>query len=127
VNSNQKYVLLGFLGTATFLGFALRGLAVPLLARFEVVDPTFGPLAGTDLFGILVGVTTFLGLNRHQKAYSFSDESVTELRKVTWPSKEESVRSTTVVIITTFFIAFTLAFYDYVWGRVTKVFLFTEG
>ena len=66
-------------------------------------------------------------MNRHAKVYSFTDESVTELRKVTWPTKEESIRSTTVCIITTLFIAATLAFYDYVWGRVTKVFLFTEG
>jgi len=127
MQSNQRYILLGFFGTAAFLGFAIRGLAVPLLARLEVVDPAVGPLAGTDMLGVLVGVATFLIMNRHQKIYSFTDESVTELRKVTWPSKEESIRSTTVVIITTLFIAFTLAFYDYVWGRVTKVFLFTEG
>jgi len=125
--SNQKYILLGFLGTAAFLGFAIRGLVVPLLARLDVVDPVFGPLAGTDFLGLVCGVVIFLGMNRHQKVYSFTDESVTELRKVTWPGKDESIRSTTVVIVTTFFIAATLAFYDYVWGRVTKVFLFTEG
>jgi preprotein translocase SecE subunit len=125
--SNQRYILMGFLGTAAFLGFAIRGLAVPLLARLEVVDPAFGPLIGTDILGILVGVVTFLGMNRHAKVYSFTDESITELRKTTWPTKAESIHSTTVCIITTFFIAATLAFYDYVWGRVTKVFLFTEG
>jgi len=125
--SNQKYILLGFLGTAAFLGFAIRGLVVPLLARLDVLDPAFGPLAGTDILGLVCGVVIFLGMNRHQKVYSFTDESVTELRKVTWPGKDESLRSTTVVIVTTFFIAATLAFYDYVWGRVTKVFLFTEG
>jgi preprotein translocase SecE subunit len=92
-----------------------------------VVDPAIGPLLGTDLLGLTVGIVTFLGMNRHAKVYSFSDESITELRKVTWPTKEEAIRSTTVCIITTFFIAATLAFYDYVWGRVTKVFLFTEG
>jgi preprotein translocase SecE subunit len=125
--SNQRYILMGFLGTAAFLGFAIRGLVVPLLARIEVVDPAIGPLLGTDVLGLTVGIVTFLGMNRHAKVYSFSDESITELRKVTWPTKEEAIRSTTVCIITTFFIAATLAFYDYVWGRVTKVFLFTEG
>jgi preprotein translocase SecE subunit len=125
--SNQRYILMGFLGTAAFLGFAIRGLLVPLLARIEVVDPAIGPLLGTDLLGLTVGIVTFLGMNRHAKVYSFSDESITELRKVTWPTKEEAIRSTTVCIITTLFIAATLAFYDYVWGRVTKVFLFTEG
>ena len=124
---NQRYILLGFLSVAAFLGFAVRGLAIPLLARLEVVDPQFGPFSGTALVGILVGVATFLVMNRHPIVYSFTDESVTELRKVTWPTKDDTVRSTTVVIIATFFIAATLASYDFVWARVTSTFLFSEG
>ncbi|MDP6945371.1 MAG: preprotein translocase subunit SecE, partial [Myxococcota bacterium] len=72
-------------------------------------------------------VVTFLGMNRHAKVYSFSDESVTELRKVFWPSRNETVRATAVVVATTLFIALCLAFYDFVWARVTSTFLFTEG
>ena len=124
---NQRYILLGFFAVATFFGFAVRGLAVPLLARLEVVDPQLGPLSATGLLGILVTVVLFLGMNRHALVYSFSDESVTELRKVTWPTKDETVRGTTVVILTTAFIALTLASYDFVWARVTSTFLFTEG
>ena len=124
---NQRYILLGFFAVATFFGFAVRGLAVPLLARLEVVDPQFGPLSATGMLGILVTVILFLGMNRHALVYSFSDESVTELRKVTWPTKDETVRGTTVVILTTAFIALTLASYDFVWARVTSTFLFTEG
>jgi preprotein translocase SecE subunit len=127
MHNNQRYILLGFLSTAAFLGFAVRGLVVPLLARLEVVDPQLGFVAGTDLLGLAVGVVTFLGLNRHVVAYSFTDESVTELRKVVWPTKDETVRATITVILTTFFIAGTLAFYDFVWARVTSAFLFTEG
>ena len=124
---NQRYILLGFFSVATFIGFAVRGLAVPLLARMEVVDPQLGPLTGTGILGIAVGVITFLAMNRHPIVYGFSDESVTELRKVVWPDKEETVRSSTVVVVTTLFIALTLAMYDFVWARVTSTFLFSEG
>jgi preprotein translocase subunit SecE len=124
---NQKYILLGFFCVATFFGFAIRGLAVPLLARMDVVDPQLGPLSGTGILGIAVGVTIFLVMNRHPLVYGFSDESVTELRKVVWPEKDETVRSSTVVVITTLFIALTLAMYDFVWARVTSTFLFSEG
>lgn len=127
MHNNQRYILLGFLSTAAFLGFAVRGLVVPLLARLEVVDPQLGFVSGTDILGLVVGLVTFLGLNRHVVAYSFTDESVTELRKVVWPTKDETVRATITVILTTFFIAGTLAFYDFVWARVTSAFLFTEG
>jgi len=124
---NQRYILLGFLSVAAFLGFAAQGLAVPLLARLDIVDPRIGFISGTAALGILVGVVTFLGMNRHPVVHGFSDESVTELRKVVWPDKEETVRSATVVVITTLFIALTLAMYDFVWARVTSTFLFSEG
>jgi len=124
---NQRYILLGFFCVATFFGFAVRGLVVPLLARMDVVDPRFGPMSGTALLGILVAGGIFLMMNRHQVIYSFSDESVTELRKVVWPGKDETVRSATVVVATTLFIAATLAMYDFVWARVTSTFLFSEG
>ena len=100
---NQRYILLGFFCVATFFGFAVRGLVVPLLARMEVVDPRFGPMSGTALLGILVAGVIFLMMNRHQLVYSFSDESVSELRKVVWPGKDETVRSATVVVATTLF------------------------
>jgi len=100
---------------------------VPFLARIEVVDPQIGFISGTDALGIIVGVVTFLVMNRHPVVHGFSDESVTELRKVVWPDKEETVRSATVVVVTTLFIALTLAMYDFVWARVTSTFLFSEG
>jgi len=124
---NQRYILMGFLSVAAFLGFAVRGLLVPLLARLDVVDPQIGFISGTDALGIVVGVVTFLVMNRHPLVHSFSDESVTELRKVVWPGKDETVRSATVVVVTTLFIAATLAMYDFVWARVTSTFLFSEG
>ena len=124
---NQRYILMGFMSVAAFLGFAVRGLVVPLLARIEVVDPQIGFFSGTDALGIIVGVVTFLVMNRHPVVHGFSDDSVTELRKVVWPDKEETVRSATVVVVTTLFIAATLAMYDFVWARVTSTFLFSEG
>lgn len=124
---NQRYILMGFMSVAAFLGFAVRGLVVPFLARIDVVDPQIGFISGTDALGIIVGVVTFLVMNRHPVVHGFSDESVTELRKVVWPDKEETVRSATVVVVTTLFIAATLAMYDFVWARVTSTFLFSEG
>ena len=50
----------------------------------------------------------------------------TEFRKVTWPTKEETVRSTTVVVLFTIIVAGALAGYDWIWGEVTSRVLFTE-
>ena len=125
---NAKYIVMAFLGAAVLVGFTLRGLAVPLLASLEVADPQiFADLNATGLFGLVVGIVSFVVLNRHPLIYRFTDEAVSELRRVTWPDKEETVRSTTIVLICTLVIAGALAAYDVIWARVTSAFLFTQG
>lgn len=126
--SNQKYIVLSFLGAAALVGFSIRGLAEPLLAIMEVGDiELLGLVNVTSLAGLLGGIATFLILNRHPVAFQFTDEVIAELRKVVWPGKEETIRSTTVVVGFTFTLAAALAAYDFVWARITNVFLFTEG
>jgi len=125
---NRKYILMSFLGAGVLVGMSVRGLGAPLLARLEIGDPLlFGIINATTFAGLLVCVVTFLVLNRHPVAYRFTDESIGELRKTTWPDREETLRSTLIVLACTFAIAGSLAFYDFVWGRLTSLFLFTES
>jgi preprotein translocase SecE subunit len=125
---NQKYIVMSFLAAGALVGFTVRGLAVPLLAQIELGDPQIaGLINATSLAGIVTGVLTFLILNRHPLVVKFTNEVITELRKVTWPEREETIRSTTVVIGTTLFVAAMLAIYDYAWAEITSVLLFTES
>lgn len=126
--NNQKYILLSFLAGASLIGLAVRGLLVPSLAAFEVSDPAVaGGVLVSDLVGIAVAAGTFIGLNRNTASRSFTDEAITELRKVTWPSREETVRSTIVVVVFSVVLAGALGFYDYVWAGLTRRFIFSEG
>ena len=125
---NQKYIVMTFLGAAVLIGMSVRGLAIPLLVMVDMGDPLlFGFMNATLLAGLVSGVATFIILNRHPKAFGFTDETVTEFRKVTWPGKNETVRSTVVVLLFSVIVAGSLAFYDVIWARVTNAFLFTDG
>jgi preprotein translocase SecE subunit len=125
---NQKYIVMSFLAAGALVGFTVRGLAVPLLAQIELGDLQIaGLINATSLAGMITGVLTFLILNRHPLVVKFTNEVITELRKVTWPEREETIRSTTVVIGTTLFVAAMLAIYDYAWAEITSVLLFTES
>lgn len=124
---NRKYIFLTFFGAAVFVGMSLRGLSAPLLALLEVGDPhLFGIANATTVGGVVAGLLTYLVLFRHPAVYGFTDESITELRKVTWPGRDETVRSTTIVIVCTLVIAGALGLYDFGWGQITAQFLFTE-
>jgi preprotein translocase subunit SecE len=126
--NNQKYILLSFLGAAVLLAASVRGLAVPFLATMEVGDPRlFGLIDASAFGGLMLGIAVFLTLNRNQVAYSFTDEVIAELRKVAWPDKQETIRSTLVVVTFTVVVAGALGLYDYIWAGITREFIFSES
>jgi preprotein translocase SecE subunit len=126
--NNQKHIVLTLLAIAFLVSVSLRGLLIPVLARLEVGDPLlFNSINATTVAAIILGILLFVLLNRHRKIVAFTDESVTELRRVFWPDKEETIRSTTVVIGVTLFIAFMLGSYDYVWAEVIQLLLFMKS
>lgn len=128
MRNNQRYIVLTFLALALAVGFSVRGLAGPLLAWQELPDPRlFGVVDGSSLVGVLGGVICFVVLLRSVGVVSFTDEVIGELRKVTWPDREDTFRSTITVIATSLFLAMVLAGFDWLWGSLTSAFLFTEG
>lgn len=128
MKSNQRYILLTFLAVAVAVGFSARGLAGPIMAALEVSDPRlFGVIDGSSLLGAAIGIATFLVFMRSITTVHFTDEVVTELRKVTWPDREDTIRSTIVVVFTSLFFALMLAGFDWLWGSLTSAFLFTKG
>ncbi len=125
--SNQRYIILTFVLAAIALGLTLNSAASELLAALGWPDPLLlGILAASTLAGIATGVVTFVVLLRNQKAVSFTDEVIVEVRKVFWPKREEVVNATTVVLVTSGVISGSLAFYDFVWAKITNLFLFTS-
>ena len=56
-------------------------------------------------------------------AKQFFREVKVELKKVTWPSRKETIASTSVVLITVFLVAFYLGIVDLGLSRLIKIFL----
>ena len=125
---NSRIVIFSLLAISWLFAVSIRGLAIPVLARFEVGDPlVFLGLNATTFASIILGFCAFLILNRHPLVVSFANEVVDELRKVTWPDKDDTVQNTVIVIGVTLFIAFALGVYDYVWAEVTQIVLFSQS
>jgi len=124
---NTKTIAFILLGLTWLTVVALRGLAIPVLARFEIGDPIVGFLSASALVAIVLGIGTYIAFMRNTRVVQFADEVIDELNKVTWPEKDETVSSTVVVVGVTLFIAAALGLYDYVWAEVTQIVLYTDG
>ena len=122
----QRYVLLSFVIAAILTGMAVQAGVVSGFARFAVPDTRLLGLVNTSSsLAVLSGVIVFGALVRNVRATTFSDEVIGELAKVTWPTRDEAVKASTTVVLTTLFTAGLLAVYDLLWKRLADLILFT--
>lgn len=126
--SKQRYMLLVFVLFAVAMGLTIQAASVSLFAQFAIRDDrVLGIATTTSLLALGGGAVTFVGLMRSKTAGTFTREVVGELLRVTWPTREESVRAATTVILTSLLIAALLAVFDFTWKNLADLILFTEG
>ena len=119
---NQKAVSLIYLfcGAVVWLLFREILSTVWVLARFRM--PADWMVSPVDILAGAIGVATFAALIRNAKVNSFTNEVITELGKVTWPNRKETVLSTGVVSVLVGICAVILFGFDMLWGAVVKIF-----
>ena len=119
---SQKAVSLIYLACGFVVWLLIREMlsTVWVLARLPM--PADWVVSPVDLLSAAVGLVTFVILLRNEKVNSFTNEVITELGKVTWPNKKETVMSTGVVSVLVGICSVILFGFDMIWGTVVKVF-----
>lgn len=92
-------------------------------ASFE--DPLVAGMPLSGLVAAVCGVIAFFVLMRNERATSFFDSVVDELFKIHWPTREETMNNTSIVVGATVFLATLLSVYDVVWSRLSSLLLFS--
>ncbi|MCC6278801.1 MAG: preprotein translocase subunit SecE [Oligoflexia bacterium] len=120
---NKKIVTISFVLGAVLVGYVSRLLlqvgaqSVSVLARWESNDYV------SNFFPVLVGLAVFLALQLNSKAQEFGDSVVSELKKVTWPSKNDTGVMTIVVVITLIISGVLMGMYDAVAAYLVRLLL----
>ena len=71
---------------------------------------------------LVLGLVTFFGLKKWNAANQFGLEVVSELAKVTWPLRKETLVSTVIVAIMVGIASLFLVTFDTVWAFLTTKF-----
>jgi len=124
---NQRAVAVLFIVGGLFVGAFARSLTVAVMGYAVLEDPLLLGIVASTLIGAVAGVGGFFALMRNEAASTFTDSVVTELKMVTWPSREETVSNTGIVVGATLFFATLLSSYDFLWAKLTGLFLYTTG
>ncbi|NOZ85919.1 MAG: preprotein translocase subunit SecE [Deltaproteobacteria bacterium] len=122
MDSNRKWITIGLILLVMvsywFLGHAFQGAwQLARLREILVVGPVDLPTSIAVVLSLGLGFFLF----RNRKFNEWSNEVASEMKKVTWPSLQETRASSIVVILVTFILAFFLGFFDLVWSSVTDL------
>jgi preprotein translocase subunit SecE len=118
----SRYVNLGFIATGLLLWLVLSKALGSLWAvlkwnNFRILGDK---LTLTDFVGFGFSALIVIYLWRHERINTVAHEIAQELKKVTWPTRQELKMATIVVIITTFIISAILGLFDAFWSMVTS-------
>lgn len=117
----QRYVNIGYavVGIVAWV-IAARFFAV-ILDLFEFDRPLVGAdFLRSDLLGLVCGVAAGVALKMNQAVNTWALEVANELRKVSWPTWEETRLATIVVVITSILVAVVLGLFDTFWAFVSS-------
>jgi preprotein translocase SecE subunit len=126
---NQRFVLLAIFGAAVFVAAVLQSAVSTAFLQMAWEDTRLlgGAANLSDATAVAGGAVAFVALVRNVDAVRFTDEVVGELKKVTWPSRDEAFQAATTVVFTAVFVSAVIAAYDFVWKNVADFFLFTKS
>jgi preprotein translocase SecE subunit len=115
---NRKLILAFYLISSMVLWLLSRSAIQYFYLTFYQIRRVPGIAVMREALPIVLAVACFLILIRHARVNLVLEEVVSELKKVTWPSRDEVVRSTTVVLVCITFASLVLAAFDLIWGKV---------
>ena len=100
-------------------------LVVGGVFAFYWFDPQWPSVArvGAVVAGVIAGIAVFMTSAKGRETREFLVESRFELRKVVWPTRQEAMRMTWVVVIVVIIIDLLLAGFDTVIQWLVKLFL----
>lgn len=115
---NRKLIVAFYIASSALLWFMARSSLHFLYLTFYQVRRLPGIAVIREVVPIVLAGILFGVLFRHPTVNSYLEDVVSELKKVTWPSREDTIKSTTVVIICILIASFILAGFDLIWGKV---------
>lgn len=121
MQNTKRWILISylFLAALTWIFFYylsdmvwdLAGLPLPI--DWFIMPP--------QIIAFVAAIIVFLVLNKNVKINQFANEVASELSKVTWPERKETLLSSGVISVMIAICALILFAFDSLWGTIVKL------
>ena len=126
--SNQRIVNTAYFTCGVVVFVVMDQLLGQVWTRMQLPDGRlFGPVGLPLSLSVIVAFVGMVFLMRHERVNPFLLEVVTELREVTWPTRQETTSHTTVVIVAVMIVALLMGAFDFTWATLTRFLLNPPG
>lgn len=99
-STNKKILTMSFIGAGVLLAFVVRVLVQTITpATSGVIARTLTSDFVVHILPAVLGFGFFLYLQLSKAIVKWADEVVSEIKKVVWPSRKDTVAMTIVVIV----------------------------
>ena len=123
MNPNLKFVYGGMAGLGLLFWVTVAKACASILGWVSVADRALigSQFTISTLIGLLATGGVVYYILRDPKVMEVAVDIVAELKRVTWPERQETVAATIVVIVTIFIMSIVLGFFDMVWSRLSNI------
>lgn len=122
MNPNLKWVYGAFAVLGLLIWISITKASAAIFGWVNVTDLAI--IGSQFTLSTLIGMAATGGIAfyvlRNPKAMEVSADVVAELKRVTWPERQETFAATIIVIVTVFIISIILGIFDLVWSRLTN-------
>jgi preprotein translocase subunit SecE len=116
-----RYIHLAFAITGLLAWYVLSEFTTLLCyALMEDVPSYVGLGLGTLVALPIAAVGTIIAW-RNPNVWQWANDVAQELKRVTWPGRDETKTSTIVVIVMTIIVSIFLGIFDLIWGSLTDL------
>ncbi len=122
-NKNQKIITLSFVVAGVLTALVLRILLESAAATWGVVARYYSQDWLQHGLPVVSGLAVFSALQFNKKVQVWADEVVTELLKVVWPTRKDTVAMTVVVGVMLLISSLILGFFDFLSSNIVKLLL----
>jgi preprotein translocase SecE subunit len=122
----RNLTLVMFLTGGIVLGYILYESGIwawDFLSTTDLAGDLVGKPHATAIFlssFLIAGVATWAAA-RNEQLFELAGEVISELRKVTWPTRQETFAATIVVIVTVIVSSLFLGLFDLIWSWVSRL------